>query len=126
MLDGGTELEANDLGPRLTITALLAGMAARHQPHVALPLLAALLGLQGVFTLLALALRPYISVVLNIIEVASGCLEIVYLALTMAAYMYTQGALPSRGERGQDAYLAVSNQNLVQTCMWCLHESYES
>jgi hypothetical protein len=48
---------------------------------------------QASFTLLVLVLRPYISRLLNIIEVLCSCLEIAYLALTMAAYHITQGSI---------------------------------
>ncbi len=73
-------------------------------------LLFALLALQGAFTLLTVALRPYISAVLNIIEVACGCLDAAYLALTIAAYRHTPAmvAVAVPGGQGQgDAYLAV-------------------
>jgi hypothetical protein len=56
-----------------------------------------LLGVQASFTLLVLVLRPYISRLLNIIEVACSCLEMAYLALTMAAYHVTQGSIAKEG-----------------------------
>ena len=83
-----------------------AGLAAQHQADTAVGLLALLLVLQSTFTLLALALRPYISAVLNCLEVACGCLEVAYLAITMATYLHTRGHL-DREKRGQDAHLAV-------------------
>ena len=64
------------------------------QSHIAVRLLSALLALQGAFTLLALALRPYISAVLNCIEVVCGCLDIAYMAITTAAYLHTGGHKP--------------------------------
>jgi hypothetical protein len=84
-----------------------AGLTARHQSQVAVQLLSLLLALQGAFTLLALALRPYISVVLNIIEVACGFLDVAYLAVTMAAYQHTNGAIVTKATRGQDPHLTV-------------------
>jgi hypothetical protein len=59
--------------------------------------LGVLLGVQASFTLLVLVLRPYISRLLNIIEVACSCLEMAYLALTMAAYHVTQGSIAKEG-----------------------------
>jgi hypothetical protein len=47
-----------------------------------------LVALQTAFTLLALTLRPYISTVLNGLEVACSCLELAYLTITAAAYMH--------------------------------------
>ncbi len=75
-----------------TNPCLAAGLAAQQQAIVAVRLLGAVLALQTAFTVLALALRPYISLVLNCIEVACGCLEIAYLSLSVAAYMHNRGA----------------------------------
>ncbi len=84
-----------------------------------------MLVLQAAFTLLALALRPYISAVLNCIEIACGCLDVAYLALTMAAYLHSWGQVLDKAARGQDFHLAVGAWSWggaavpVCVCIWC-------
>jgi hypothetical protein len=84
-----------------------AGLAAQAQVTTAVRLVAGTLALQATFTLLALLLRPYISVVLNSIEVACGSLDVAYLAITAAAYLHTGGVLLADDERQENAYLMV-------------------
>ena len=67
------------------------GTAAAADVSTAVALLGLLLALQACFTLLVLALRPYISAVLNAIELSTSCLELAILVLTMAAYQHTRG-----------------------------------
>ncbi len=93
-----------------------AGLAAQQQSGVALQLLGALLALQGAFTLLALVLRPYISAVLTSIEVACGCLDVAYLAVTMATYFHTSGTMLAKGKAGADPYLVVRGSGLISGC----------
>lgn len=59
--------------------------------------------LQGCFTLLVVALRPYISVVLNMIEISCSCLEVAILGLTTAAYLYINGNI----QQQRDSHLRV-------------------
>ncbi len=95
-----------------------AGLAAQTQTRTAISLLSLLLALQAAFTLLALALRPYISVVLNCIEIACSCLDIAYLAATMAAYLHTSGVLLDDRQqlRQHDHHLAVGAWWLLVAC----------
>jgi hypothetical protein len=85
----------------------LAGLAAQHLPGTAVRLVAFLLAVQTTYTLLALALRPYNSVVLNCIEVVCGCLDAVTMALTMVAYMHTSGEASARAGTEKPAHLQV-------------------
>jgi hypothetical protein len=54
-------------------------------------LLGLLVGLQACYTLYTLLLWPYISVVLNCVELASSCLELGYLCTTIAVYTHMRG-----------------------------------
>jgi hypothetical protein len=86
-----------------------AGLAAHQRAEVAVRLLLGLVALQAGFTVLALVLRPYISVLLNCIEVACGCLDVAYLCLTIAAYQHTRDAVVPQNQRRGDAYLTVKS-----------------
>ncbi len=81
-------------------------------------LLVLLLALQATFTLLALTLRPYISAVLNGMEVVCGCLDIVSIALTAAAYVHTSGSHHTRADKDNDPHLAVRCCGRLQLCVW--------
>ncbi len=73
-------------------------------------LLWGLVALQAAFTVLLLALRPYNSTLLNIVEVACSSLDVAYLALTIATYLHTKGAALSKQQRLDDRYLAVGHR----------------
>ena len=64
------------------------GTAAALSFHTAITLLGLLLGLQSCFTLLVLVLRPYLSSVLNAIELSCSCLELLLHAHPLHA-MYS-------------------------------------
>ncbi len=104
------------LKPEATTWAYPAGLAAQHQPSTAVRLLVLLLALQATFTLLALALRPYISAVLNGMEVVCGCLDMVSIALTAAAYVHTSGSNYTRADKDNDPHLAVRCCGRLQLC----------
>ena len=96
-----------------------AGLAAQQHPSTAVKVLSALLALQASFTLFALALRPYISGVLNCIEVICGCFDVTCLALTMGAYLHTSGVVLDETKRAEDPHLAVCQCRQPLTCPRC-------
>ena len=80
-------------------------MAAQQDVRAAQALLGVLLALQAAFTLHVLAVWPYISQVLNLIELVCGCLEVAYLGVTISVYNQMQGDLQL-----DDARVQVSGQ----------------
>jgi hypothetical protein len=80
-------------------------MAVQQDVRAAQALLGLLLALQAAFTLHVLAVWPYISQVLNLVELVCGCLEVAYLGVTIAVYNYMQGDLQL-----DDARVQVSRQ----------------
>ena len=81
------------------MNALDAGLAAHQDVRTAQALLGLLVALQAGFTLHVLVVWPYISQVLNLIELSCSCLEVAYLGVTIAVYNYMQGNLELKGAR---------------------------
>jgi hypothetical protein len=100
-----------------SVGRLPAGLAAHRRADAAVQLLWGLVALQAAFTVLLLALRPYNSTLLNGIEVACSCLDIAYLALTIATYLHIKGAALSKQQRLGDPYLAVGRREPSATCL---------
>ena len=82
-----------------SVNALAAGLAAHQDVRTAQALLGLLVALQAGFTLHVLVVWPYISQVLNLIELSCSCLEVAYLGVTIAVYNYMQGNLELKDAR---------------------------
>lgn len=63
-----------------------AGLCAHRSSSTALPIIAAIIASDLLCLLVALALRPFISTVLNILEVACGAIDVALLVLIAVVY----------------------------------------
>lgn len=81
------------LGNRFTRGALVGlffGLTAHTRPACALPIIASLIGFQVAFTLVAAALRPFVSAFLNFLEVACGAVDLTLLVLVALVYLHNR------------------------------------
>lgn len=84
-------------------------MTAHRQPHRALWVLSSVIVSQGSTTLVVAALKPFVSTVLNVMEVTCGVMDTATLILTAVAYR-------RRIELTGEALVAQPDHTIKVTC----------
>jgi hypothetical protein len=99
-------------------------LAAHYDVGTAKALLGVMTGLQACFALHALVQWPYISQVLNCVELGCGVLEVAFLSVTIAAYSHTQGDVKRRDQQLEVSFSMAAAASTAYRSPRC-NESWE-
>jgi hypothetical protein len=104
------------------------GLCAHGSSSTALPIIAAIIASELSCLLVALALRPFISTVLNFLEVACGAIDVALLALIAVVYRVKAQAeaaaggvvVPPPPGAGQQQQQRLNLPQVCMTLTWCM------